>query len=75
MTSGNYKVHVYQFNAPTVTCTVFKKKNSDHIPNSVLNYLFVHVHLNHFRIHNIAEKETTFRRNFLKCSILKVYPL
>lgn len=31
MTSGNYKVHVYQFNAPTVTCTVFKKKNSDHI--------------------------------------------
>lgn len=50
MRSGNYKVHVYQFNAPTVTCTVFKKKNSDHIPNSVLNYLFVHVHLNHFRI-------------------------
>lgn len=52
MTSGNYKVHVYQFNAPTVSCTVhvFKKKNSDHIPNSVLNYLFVHVHLNHFRI-------------------------
>lgn len=50
MTSGNYKVHVYQFNAPTVTCTVFKKTNSDHIPNSVLNYLFVHVHLNHFRI-------------------------
>lgn len=52
MTSGNYKVHVYQFNAPNVTCTVhvFKKKNSDHIPNSVLNYLFVHVHLNHFRI-------------------------
>lgn len=50
MTPGNYKYINSMHLTLHVQVQYLKKKDSDHIPNSVLNYLFVHVHLNHFRI-------------------------